>query len=356
MGSPRLISALLQRVGRAGHAIGAIPKGRLFPLSLDDLVECTALLDSVRRGELDRIRVPEKPLDVLAQQIVAEVACREWGVEELFDDFPPRTAIRGPDRGRIRAGPADARRGLLDPARPALGLPALRHRQPAAAPRRRGAKLTAVTNAGVIPDQFDYDVVLNPEGYRIGSIGEDFAFESMPGDIFQLGNTSYRIQKVEVNKVFVEDARGMAPTLPFWVGEAPARSDELSAAVSRLREEALGAARRRRIGRPRVVAARRQAAGCRRGRAARPVSRRRPGRTWVRFLRSAPSCSSASSTTWATPTSSSTRLSARASTGPGDSRCASASAASSTSNSRPRHSRTASCSRSGRRTASRSRT
>ena len=104
---------------------------------------------------------------------------------------------------------------------------------------RRGAKLTAVTNAGVIPDQFDYDVVLNPEGLRIGSIGEDFAFESMPGDIFQLGNTSYKVQKVEVNKVFVEDARGQPPTLPFWFGEAPARSDELSAAVSRLREDAL---------------------------------------------------------------------------------------------------------------------
>ena len=104
---------------------------------------------------------------------------------------------------------------------------------------RRGARLTAVTNAGVIPDQFDYDVVLNPEGLRIGSIGEDFAFESMPGDIFQLGNTSYKVQKVEVNKVFVEDARGQAPTIPFWFGEAPARSDELSAAVSRLREDAL---------------------------------------------------------------------------------------------------------------------
>ena len=98
MGSPRLISALLQRVGRAGHAVGATPKGRLFPLSLDDLVECTALLDSVRRGELDRIRVPAKPLDVLAQQIVAEVACREWGVEELFDRLPPRAALRGSHR------------------------------------------------------------------------------------------------------------------------------------------------------------------------------------------------------------------------------------------------------------------
>jgi ATP-dependent Lhr-like helicase len=239
MGSPRLISAFLQRVGRAGHAIGAIPKGRLFPLSLDDLVECAALLDGVRRGELDRIRVPRKPLDVLSQQIVAEVACREWGVDELFD------AIR-------RAQPyADLTAGEFEQVLQMLaeGYSTRRGRRSAylhydtvnrRLRPRKGARLTAMTNAGVIPDQFDYDVVLNPEGYRIGSIGEDFAFESMPGDIFQLGNTSYRVQKVEVNKVFVEDARGMAPTLPFWVGEAPARSDELSAAVSRLRADALG--------------------------------------------------------------------------------------------------------------------
>jgi ATP-dependent helicase Lhr and Lhr-like helicase len=238
MGSPRLISALLQRVGRAGHAIGAIPKGRLFPLSLDDLVECTALLDGVRRGELDRIRVPAKPLDVLSQQVVAEVACREWGVDELVTAFrraQPYAELTAEEFEQVLKMLAEGystRRG-----RRAAYLhydTVNRRLRP-----RRGAKLTAVTNAGVIPDQFDYDVVLNPEGYRIGSIGEDFAFESMPGDIFQLGNTSYKVQKVEVNKVFVEDARGAPPTLPFWVGDAPARSDELSFAVSRLRQEAM---------------------------------------------------------------------------------------------------------------------
>ena len=238
MGSPRLISALLQRVGRAGHAVGATPKGRLFPLSLDDLVECTALLDSVRRGELDRIRVPAKPLDVLAQQIVAEVACREWGVEELFDAFrgaQPYADLTAEEFEQVLQMLAEGystRRGRRSAY---LHYDTVNARLRA----RRGAKLTAVTNAGVIPDQFDYDVVLNPEGLRIGSIGEDFAFESLPGDIFQLGNTSYKVQKVEVNKVFVEDARGQAPTIPFWFGEAPARSDELSAAVSRLRETAL---------------------------------------------------------------------------------------------------------------------
>ena len=239
MGSPRLISALLQRVGRAGHAIGAIPKGRLFPLSLDDLVECTALLDGVRRGELDKIRVPQKPLDVLSQQIVAEVACREWGVDELLAAFrraQPYADLTAEEFEQVLQMLAEGystRRGRRSAY---LHYDTVNRRlRP-----RKGARLTAVTNAGVIPDQFDYDVVLNPEGFRIGSVGEDFAFESMPGDIFQLGNTSYRVQKVEVNKIFVEDARGMAPTLPFWVGEAPARSDELSAAVSRLRADALG--------------------------------------------------------------------------------------------------------------------
>ncbi|MEX0733538.1 MAG: DEAD/DEAH box helicase [Steroidobacteraceae bacterium] len=238
MGSPRLISALLQRVGRAGHAVGAIPKGRLFPLSLDDLVECTALLDSVRRGELDKIRVPRKPLDVLSQQIVAEVACREWGVDELLTAFrcaqpyADLTAEEFEQVLKMLAEGYSTRRGRRSAY---LHYDTVNARLRA----RRGARLTAVTNAGVIPDQFDYDVVLNPEGLRIGSIGEDFAFESMPGDIFQLGNSSYRVQKVEVNKVYVEDARGMAPTLPFWLGEAPARSDELSASVSRLREGAL---------------------------------------------------------------------------------------------------------------------
>jgi ATP-dependent Lhr-like helicase len=238
MGSPRLISALLQRVGRAGHAIGAIPKGRLFPLSLDDLVECTALLDSVRRGELDKIRVPKKPLDVLSQQIVAEVACREWGVEELLAAFrratpyADLTAEEFEQVLKMLAEGYSTRRGRRS---------AYLHYDTVNARLRprRGARLTAVTNAGVIPDQFDYDVVLNPEGLRIGSIGEDFAFESMPGDIFQLGNASYEVQKVEVNKVFVEDAKGAPPTLPFWLGEAPARSDELATAVSRLREQAL---------------------------------------------------------------------------------------------------------------------
>ena len=235
LGSPRAIGALLQRVGRAGHAVDAIPKGRLFPLTLDDLVECTALLEAVRRGELDALHIPEKPLDVLAQQIVAEVAGREWDETALFDCL--RRAW--PYRALTREEYGDVVRMLAD------GYTTRRGRRGAYLHRdavhgklrpRRGARLTALTNGGVIPDQFDYDVILLPEGFKIGTLNEDFAFESLPGDIFQLGNTSYRICKVQQGKVFAEDAKGQPPNIPFWVGEAPGRSDELSRAVSGVRE------------------------------------------------------------------------------------------------------------------------
>ncbi|MGH8282022.1 MAG: ATP-dependent DNA helicase, partial [Gammaproteobacteria bacterium] len=224
-------------VGRSGHALGALPEGRLFPLSRDDLVECAALLDAVRRGELDALRVPDAPLDVLAQQIVGEVACREWSEAELYETF----CRAWPYRELARADYAEVVKMLAE------GFATRRGRRSAYLHRdavngrlrgRRGAKLTAVTNAGAIPDQFDYEVILSPAGLRVGSLNEDFAFESIPGDIFQLGNTSYRILKVETGRVLVEDAKGQPPNIPFWFGEAPARSAELSDTVSRLRAEA----------------------------------------------------------------------------------------------------------------------
>ncbi|HEX6550113.1 MAG TPA: crosslink repair DNA glycosylase YcaQ family protein, partial [Gammaproteobacteria bacterium] len=237
LGSPRGIGTFLQRVGRSGHALGAVPEGRLFPLTRDDLVECVALLDAVRLGELDALRVPDAPLDVLAQQIVGEVACREWDETRLFESI--RHAW--PYRGLTREEYTEVVRMLAD------GYATRRGRRGAYLHRdavngklrgRRGAKLIAVTNGGAIPDQFDYDVILSPSGLRIGSLNEDFSFESIPGDIFQLGNTSYRILKIEQGRVLVEDAKGAPPNIPFWFGEAPARSDELSASVSRLRAQA----------------------------------------------------------------------------------------------------------------------
>jgi ATP-dependent helicase Lhr and Lhr-like helicase len=236
LGSPRAIATFLQRVGRSGHAVDGTPKGRLFPLSRDELVECAALLDSVARGELDRLKLPERPLDVLAQQIVAEAAAQEWGEDQLYalcrrswpyrdlprDDFAEIVSMLG-DGFSTRRG----RRGAL-----------LHHDAVNRIVRgRRGARLTALTSGGTIPDTADYQVVLEPENQVIGTVNEDFAVESLAGDVFQLGNTAYRIRRVERGTLRVEDAEGQPPNIPFWLGEAPGRSDELSQAVSRLRAE-----------------------------------------------------------------------------------------------------------------------
>lgn len=236
IGSPRSINTLLQRVGRSGHAVGGLPKGRLFPTSRDELVECVALLDAVHRGELDRLRVPKGSLDVLAQQLVAELSCGERQEDELYAQFirawPYRTLRRAEFDAVVKmlAQGFSTRRGRRSAW---LHRDAVNHRlRP-----RRGARLAALLNGGAIPDMFDFDVILQPEGTFIGTLNEDFAFESLPGDIFQLGNSSYRVLKTEQGRMHVEDAQGQPPNIPFWFGEAPGRSDELSRAVSRLRSE-----------------------------------------------------------------------------------------------------------------------
>jgi len=234
LGSPRSIASFLQRVGRSGHTVAGLPKGRLFPLSRDDLVECTALLDSVLRGELDRLTLPERPLDVLAQQIVAETAARDWPEDDLYD----RMRRAWPYRNLARKDFAAVLRMLAE------GFSTRRGRRGALIHHdtvnhivrgRRGARMTALTSGGTIPDNADYQVLLEPENHIIGTVNEDFAVESLAGDVFQLGNNSYRIMRVERGVVRVEDAHGQPPTIPFWLGEAPARSDELSVSVSRLR-------------------------------------------------------------------------------------------------------------------------
>jgi len=236
LGTPRRISTFLQRVGRSGHTVQGTPKGRLFPLTRDELVESTALLASVRAGKLDRIRMRQQPLDVLSQQIIAETASEEWLVDELFalarraypyaqlrrDEFDEVVAMasQGFETRRGRRGALvhhDAIHGRLR--------------------GRRGARMAAIMSGGAIPDNADYRVVLEPEGTFIGTVNEDFAVESMAGDIFQLGNLSWRIRQVQRGTVRVEDAHGQPPNIPFWLGEAPARSPELSLAVSDLRRE-----------------------------------------------------------------------------------------------------------------------
>ncbi len=236
LGSPRSIATFLQRAGRAGHQVDGVPKARLFPLSRDELVECTALLDAVGRGELDRLSIPEQPLDVLAQQIVAEVAARDWDEAALFAlvrrAWPYRNLSFEAYREVVRmaAEGFDTRHGQR-------GAYVHRDAVQGVLRGRRGARLTALTSGGAIPDNADYDVVLEPACQLVGTVNEDFAVESLAGDIFQLGNASYRILRVEAGRVRVEDAHGQPPTIPFWLGEAPGRSDELSQAVARLRSD-----------------------------------------------------------------------------------------------------------------------
>lgn len=235
LGSTRSIASFLQRVGRSNHTVAGFPKGRIFPLSRDELVECAAIIDAVRRGELDRLEIPERPLDILAQQIVAAVAAEEWTEDDLFAMVRRAYPYRNLEREqfdsivRMLAEGFSTKRGRRSTY---LHHDAVNKRLRG----RRGARLAAITSGGAIPDTADYAVVLEPSDLVIGSVNEDFAIESLQGDIFQLGNASWRVVRVEQGKVRVEDAHGQPPSIPFWLGEAPARSHELSIAVSRLRE------------------------------------------------------------------------------------------------------------------------
>jgi ATP-dependent Lhr-like helicase len=226
IGSPRAIATCLQRVGRAGHWIKAIPKGRLFAMTRDDLLECAALMRAIRTGVLDRIAVPPAPLDILAQQLVAAAATQTWQEDELFD----LCRRADPYRALARSEFDQVLRMLADgiATNRGRGLAYLFHdRINRRIKGRRGARLAAITSGGAIPDTANYAVVAEPEGTVVGSVDEDFAVESLAGDIMLLGNTSWRIKGVEMGKVRVEDAHGAPPNIPFWRGEAPSRTAEL---------------------------------------------------------------------------------------------------------------------------------
>ena len=228
LGTTRSIATLLQRVGRAGHGVGRTPKGRLFPLTPDELVEAAALFRALRNGVLDRTPTPRPALDVLAQQLVAECASEPWRADELF----ARLTRAWPYRASTRAD-FDALVTLHS-----QGRAALLHVDGVNGVLRgtRRARLTAITCGGAIPDSTQYQVVLEPEGTPIGSVDEDFAVEANAGDVFQLGSHSWRILRVHQGTVRVADAQGAPPSLPFWFGEAPARTRELSGQVSAVRE------------------------------------------------------------------------------------------------------------------------
>ncbi|MET0403564.1 MAG: DEAD/DEAH box helicase [Cystobacter sp.] len=238
LGSTRAISVLLQRVGRAGHYKGGVSKGVIIAMTRDELMECVALLHAVYEGDLDAVRMPQKPLDVLAQQVVAACACEEWDERALYGLFRrawPYRNLTWEEYEKVLETLSEGvslRRGRA-------GVHLHRDRVNQRLKARRGVRITALTNGGAIPDTFTFNVVAEPEGKTVGTLDEDFAVESSPGDIFLLGTTAWRIQRVMGSSVMVENAQGQPPTVPFWRGEAPGRTDELSVHVGRLREDLL---------------------------------------------------------------------------------------------------------------------
>lgn len=236
LGSPRSIATLLQRVGRSGHTLGATPKGRMFALTRDQLVECAALVRGVRRGNLDAIGIRDAPLDILAQQIVAMASAEELPEAELAELIRGATPYADLADDKLEQILAMISEGVSD-RRGRTGAHVHRDRVAGKLKGRRGARLAAITSGGAIPDMNLYQVVQWPEELQVGTLDEDFAIESSAGDIFQLGNTAWKIRRIEAGRVLVEDAHGQPPTIPFWVGEGPARTRELSDEVSDLRRE-----------------------------------------------------------------------------------------------------------------------
>ena len=236
IGSPRSIAVALQRVGRSGHKVdrGHVPKGRFFPTTRDELVECAALVRAIHRGVLDRLEIPVWPRDILAQQLVAAAACEDWREDDLFAMVRGAYPYHTLPRHEFDAVLTMLSDGIATD-RGRHGAYLHRDRVNGVVRGRRGGRIAAITSGGAIPDNANYLVVAEPEGTTVGTVDEDFAVESLAGDIFLLGTTSWRIRRVEAGRVRVQDAAGAAPSIPFWRGEAPGRTPELSDEISAVR-------------------------------------------------------------------------------------------------------------------------
>jgi ATP-dependent Lhr-like helicase len=233
----RAVAVAMQRVGRAGHWRGAIPKGRFFATTRDDLLEQAALVRKMRSGELDRLEIPPEPTDVLMQQIVAACGAEPWEEDALYAMLIRAWPYRNLNRARFDEIIALLATGI-ESSRGRYGAYLLRDGIHGQLHPRRGARMIAICNGGAIPETNLYSVVLQPEGVPIATLDEHFAVDSSPGDVILLGNASWRIQRIEAaGRVLVEDAHGAPPTLPFWFGEAPQRTDLLCDGVSGLREQ-----------------------------------------------------------------------------------------------------------------------
>ena len=235
IGSPRSIATFLQRVGRSNHSRAGVPKGRLYPSTRDELVECAALVAAIRAGHLDAIHLPRLPLDILAQQLVAEVSAQEWDVDALYEMLRKAVPYTELTRAQFDEVLELAAHGV-ETGRGPRGRYVHHDAVNGKVRGRKGARLAAVTSGGAIPEIGDYRVLADPDDLFIGSVNEDWAVESMAGDIFLLGTHSWKIRRIEAGVVRVIDAGDTPPTVPFWRGEAPARTAELSAEVSALRE------------------------------------------------------------------------------------------------------------------------
>ncbi len=238
IGSPRSIAVTLQRVGRSGHWIGAKPKGRIFTTTRDELIECAAVVSAIRKGELERIEIPQNALDILAQQIVAVASSEPWKEDDLYALFRSAYPYRNLPRQDFDDVVEMLSEGIAT-SRGRSGALLHRDRVNGRIKGRRGARLAAITSGGAIPENANYAVILEPDAKTVGTLDEDFAVESLVGDVFLLGTHSWRVKRVEPGRVRVEDAHGAAPSIPFWLGEAPGRSRELSAEVSEVREHIL---------------------------------------------------------------------------------------------------------------------
>ena len=235
IGSARSIANFLQRVGRSGHSLHGTPKGRLFPLTRDELIECLALMRSVEKGELDRIEIPVAPLDILAQQVVAEVSAEEQDEAELYERFKRAWPYRDLSFQKYQDVLEMVNEGVTRSIK--TGAHIHRDRINGKLRPRRGARISATTSGGAIPDMPIYRVVTDPEKQVVGTVDEHFAVDSKAGDVFLLGNTSWRVLAIRGSDVIVQDAQGQPPSVPFWFGESPGRTIELSKEVADLREE-----------------------------------------------------------------------------------------------------------------------
>ncbi len=233
----RAVAVAMQRVGRAGHWRGAVPKGRFFATTRDDLMEQAALVRKMRAGELDQLQIPPQPADVLMQQIVAACGAEPWEEDALYTTLRRAYPYRNLTRKQFDGLLTLLTEGI-ESTRGRYGAYLLRDGVHGVLHPRRGARMIAISNGGAIPDTSLYSVILQPEGVQIATLDEHFAVDSSPGDVILLGTSSWRIQRIEATgRVLVEDAHGAPPTLPFWEGEAPQRTAVLSDGVGELREQ-----------------------------------------------------------------------------------------------------------------------